>query len=93
MAGRALIGPGGVIWAIALWLLGAGLYVGSLYLGYWTDFLPGLFTSDLPFAGPLYWMWVVWSTAETFFNPLAITCLVWVGLAAISAILMAKTDT
>jgi hypothetical protein len=93
MSGRARLGPSGVMFAIALWLLGAGIYLGSLYFGYRTSFLAGLFTPDFPFTGPLYWMWAVWTTAGAFFNPLAITCLVWIGLATLSAILLAKTDT
>jgi hypothetical protein len=85
---RALAGVIGTVCMVALWLLGLGIYVFTLYLAYLTSFVAILLTFIFPFLGQLYWIWALWSATGVFFNPLTIACLAWLGLASITLITM-----
>ncbi len=74
---------------MAMWLLGAGIYIFTPYLAYLTSFGSLLLTLFIPFFGQLYWLWIVWGITGVFFNWLTIACLVWLGLAVLISALMA----
>ena len=77
----------------AICLLGAGIYIFTLYLAYLTSFGSLLLTLFIPFLGQLYWLWIVWGTTGVFFNWFTIACLVWLGLVVLSLAVLAKTRT
>lgn len=69
--------------AAALWVLGLGLYILTLYFAYRTGFVPMLLTLIFPVAGQFVWLWVVWDTTGQFFNYYTILCLSWVFMALV----------
>lgn len=84
---RASVGCIAMALAIGLWLLGAGIYLLTLYFAYLTSFLTLLFTLIFPIIAQLVWIYWIWSATGVFFNLLTILCLAWIGLAILLAVM------
>jgi hypothetical protein len=85
---RGAIGCLGIACGIALWVLGAGIYLLTLYFAYLSSFPSLLFTLFFPFLAQLVWIYWIWSATGVFFNILTILCLSWVGLGVLTLVLV-----
>jgi len=83
---RGTIGCLAMICGIALWCLGAGIYLLTLYFAYLSSFPALLFTLIFPILSQLVWIYWIWSATGIFFNLLTILCLVWIGLGVLTLV-------
>jgi len=76
-----------VFCGIALWLLGAGIYLLTLYFAYLSTFPSLLFTLFFPFLAQLVWIYWIWNATGVFFNILTDLCLLWIALGIVTIML------
>jgi hypothetical protein len=81
-----------VICMIATWLLGAGIYLFTLYLAYLTSFFSLLLTLTFPVIGQLVWIWILWGATGVFFNLLTLLCIAWIVLLGITMFIASKAE-
>jgi len=80
---RGLMAGAAALSGVALWLLGLGIYLFTLYLAYLTSFPALLATMFFPFLSQLYWIWEIWNQTGVLFSLLTQLCLAWLALVAL----------
>ena len=67
---------------IVAYLLGAGIYLFTLYIAYLTGFVPMLLTLAFPVLGQIYWIIAIWTSTGVFLNLLTVLCIAWLVIIA-----------
>jgi predicted exporter len=75
---RGFLGGLGAVLIFAAWLLGAGIYLLTLYIAYLTGFFQMLLTLVFPMVAQIYWIFRIWYETGTFLNTLTLLCIAWV---------------
>ena len=73
----------------AIWLLGLGIYLFTIYIGFLNGLPSFILSIIFPGISTIYWILVAWHRTGVFFHPLTIACTVWLGLAALTSIIFA----